>query len=116
MSDCQTCGACCDHFEVVDVYPDDTNFGYLKSADLLRKTEYGFYAMKSISEGDNRCIALEGTVGESVRCTIYDNRPRGCRIFEQDSAICRTTVFVEITRKGKSLFTDDPDSWMKPAA
>lgn len=29
-----------------------------------------------------KCCALEGRVGERVRCTIYENRPSTCRHFE----------------------------------
>ena len=30
----------------------------------------------------NRCIALQGKVGQQVRCTIYENRPSPCRNFQ----------------------------------
>ncbi|MEJ2096277.1 MAG: YkgJ family cysteine cluster protein [Deltaproteobacteria bacterium] len=29
----------------------------------------------------HRCIALEGSIGVHVRCTIYDGRPSPCRNF-----------------------------------
>jgi Fe-S-cluster containining protein len=37
---------------------------------------------------NNRCVALSGVVGESVSCTIYENRPQACRQFKAGSALC----------------------------
>ncbi|CAB4136122.1 Putative zinc- or iron-chelating domain containing protein [uncultured Caudovirales phage] len=37
---------------------------------------------------NNRCAALSGVVGESVSCTIYENRPQACRQFKAGSLLC----------------------------
>jgi Fe-S-cluster containining protein len=39
--------------------------------------------------GNCRCVALEGTVGKQVSCTIYDIRPEVCRKFKPGSPVCR---------------------------
>jgi Fe-S-cluster containining protein len=36
-----------------------------------------------------RCLALAGTVGDAVTCTVYENRPAPCREFENGSSPCR---------------------------
>jgi hypothetical protein len=37
--------------------------------------------MRENPDQPGRCIALEGSVGHSVHCTIYDRRPAACRDF-----------------------------------
>ncbi len=37
-----------------------------------------------------RCTALEGTVGEAVRCTLYAQRPSPCREVEPGDERCTT--------------------------
>ena len=37
--------------------------------------------MRGTDEAPPRCIALEGEVGKSVACTIYEQRPGPCRDF-----------------------------------
>lgn len=39
-------------------------------------------------ERGGQCIALAGTVGEHVRCRIYEVRPQVCRDFVPGSACC----------------------------
>lgn len=36
----------------------------------------------------HRCIALTGTVGLSVGCSIYEDRPTACRAFTPGSTLC----------------------------
>jgi Fe-S-cluster containining protein len=36
----------------------------------------------------NRCCALRGTVGQSVSCSIYQDRPRACQQFQPGSPLC----------------------------
>lgn len=37
--------------------------------------------MRGTDAAPPRCVALEGQVGEAVRCTIYADRPSPCRDF-----------------------------------
>ena len=37
--------------------------------------------MRGTDEAPPRCIALEGRIGQHVRCTIYEQRPGPCRDF-----------------------------------
>ena len=38
---------------------------------------------------EQRCVALEGTLGKRVSCTIYQWRPAGCRAVVPGSRECR---------------------------
>jgi len=42
---------------------------------------------RMLSHG-NRCAALEGTLSETVSCSVYANRPLVCREFQAGSADC----------------------------
>ncbi len=39
-------------------------------------------AMRQTNSQDQHCIALYGTPGQKVQCTIYEHRPSVCRDFE----------------------------------
>lgn len=38
---------------------------------------------------NNRCIALEGEIGVSVKCSVYNCRPHACKKFEVGSELCK---------------------------
>jgi hypothetical protein len=38
---------------------------------------------------NNRCIALEGKVGETVCCMVYPDRPKSCANFVVGSELCK---------------------------
>jgi len=39
-------------------------------------------AMNGTDQAKPRCVALEGVIGESVSCSIYEKRPDCCRAFQ----------------------------------
>lgn len=92
--DCMKCGACCAYWhnipvrekEVKDI--DKRLKIYLKPSPL----EPRGLSMKSV-EGTKRCVGLEGIVGQSVKCSIYDIRPPVCRRFEPGSDLCKKVRF-----------------------
>lgn len=43
----------------------------------------GAFCMQGTGRFPPRCIALEGELGQAVRCTIYDQRPLVCREFNE---------------------------------
>lgn len=45
-------------------------------------------AMRGTECRPSRCVALEGQVGEAVRCGIYTQRPSTCREFDVDDPRC----------------------------
>jgi len=98
MLDCQSCGACCRaiagyNLNYVPVTRDDANRlsreqrkQYLlpmvgnRSAMLLTKS--------SDSTPVLTCKALQGMIGASVSCQVYENRPDVCRRFEPGDHVC----------------------------
>ena len=79
---CLSCGACCAAFRV-DFHPDDLASpekpGVPESMTI--RLLPNLLRMRGTDEAPPRCIALEGEVGMSVRCTIYHDRPGPCRDF-----------------------------------
>ena len=93
--DCVTCGACC-------VNPDENRAeGYVwylevRDTKLLDKPALAKKHVVYDPDGvphlrldpSGRCAALKGKIGERVRCTIYELRPKGCRMLEAGHPRC----------------------------
>ena len=79
---CLSCGVCCTHFRVSFYWAEaDPFMGGTVPAELTEKINDRFVCMKGTNQHNPRCIALEGTVGECVSCSIYDKRSNPCRDF-----------------------------------
>lgn len=94
--DCQACGACCtnpdenrrerfvDYVEVAPASP--------LLADPDRRKRYVVFNADGRPhlrlDPSGRCAALRGPLGARVRCAIYADRPRGCRLVEPGSVRC----------------------------
>ena len=37
---------------------------------------------------NNKCVALEGEVGNFVKCSVYNDRPDSCKKFIVGSELC----------------------------
>lgn len=61
-----------------------------------------------------RCIALEGNIGELVRCTIYENRSSVCRDFDASwiNGICNERC--DKARAAWGLPSLEEDAWAIP--
>ncbi|OHC84384.1 MAG: hypothetical protein A3J99_02675 [Sideroxydans sp. RIFOXYD2_FULL_59_7] len=84
---CLTCGACCANFRIM-LYADEVSPPGGVPRALVEPVGAAF-CMKGTDRFPPRCIALEGEVGQAVRCTIYEQRPLVCREFneyEQDGS------------------------------
>jgi Fe-S-cluster containining protein len=98
--DCTTCGACCTNPDenVAENYP-----WYLEVRDtpLLdeRSRAHANLAKKHVVydpdgvphlrlDPSGRCTALVGKIGARVRCTIYELRPKGCRMLMPGDERC----------------------------
>jgi Fe-S-cluster containining protein len=95
--DCQRCGACCcnpaeNRAEGYhDYVPVELASRLLKRRRILGRytveNEHGERHLKLVGS-EERCAALEGALGRSVRCVIYADRPAACRRVEAGSARC----------------------------
>ena len=83
---CMKCGACCATYPVLfgreelDTEPEGWVPTALAEPYLTRCAH-----MRGTTQSPRRCVALEGTVGAEVRCTIYDQRPSPCRDFAPEA-------------------------------
>jgi uncharacterized protein len=91
--DCTTCGACCAIDSTIITWAhkpienSDENLNFLKINNYIDSYIHGYFQMKT-SKNCDRCIALEGTLGEKVSCNVYENRPSVCKNFEIGSKLC----------------------------
>lgn len=79
---CRSCGACCAYYRVSFYWGeiDEAPGGYVPTE--MTKPEPPFHhVMRGTDRNPPRCVALEGEVGHSVRCAIYERRPSPCRDF-----------------------------------
>jgi uncharacterized protein len=88
LTPCQQCGACCAAFRV-SFYCGEAEPPLAGGvpADLTEQISPYLIAMRGTQTAPVRCIALEGKIGENVRCAIYTRRSSTCRDLEpHDSA------------------------------
>lgn len=78
--DCQRCGACCAHYRVSFYWAeaDDAPGGHIPAA-LTQQLNAHMRCMAGTSSKQPRCVALQGDIGCSVGCGIYEQRPHVCR-------------------------------------
>jgi hypothetical protein len=80
---CVTCGLCCANFRVSFYHGEVEGMPLgVVPAHMTEKLNESRACMKGTSQKNPRCIALSGTLGEQVACTIYEQRPTPCREFE----------------------------------
>lgn len=87
--DCQSCGACCATFRV-SFYWSETDahpLGKIPQA-MTKSISLHHAAMLGTTTKPPRCIALDGVIGESVSCNIYNQRSSTCREFEAGTDAC----------------------------
>jgi len=76
---CLTCGACCASFRVSFYWSEsDETVVNCVPPDMTCHVAPLICAMKGTDQREPRCIALQGSVGVGVWCSIYDRRPSVC--------------------------------------
>lgn len=86
---CVQCGACCARFRVsfywgqTSAHPDGT-----VPIELTEPISAHYVAMRGTNQAQKRCIALSGEIGQTVGCTIYEQRSETCRSFEAGDERC----------------------------
>lgn len=82
LDPCTRCGACCAHQRVVfHASEADDEVGGFVPASLTGVVTDSLRCMEGCDRSPPRCVALRGTIGEAVRCVIYEFRPSPCRDF-----------------------------------
>ena len=72
---CTDCGACCASFRVSFYWSE----GERLPEPMVEKVNPFMACMSGTQGPAPRCVALHGTVGERVRCAVYELRPPVCR-------------------------------------
>lgn len=80
-SPCMTCGACCAYFRVSFYWGEQVSAGGLVPDELTQKISPHLSCMQGTGSKPARCVALGGTIGQTVACTIYPQRSSTCREF-----------------------------------
>jgi len=79
---CLACGACCAVFRVSFYWREaDEESGGVVPPELTDHLTGLRLCMQGTNRSHPRCVALEGEIGQAVRCAIYDRRPSPCRNF-----------------------------------
>jgi Fe-S-cluster containining protein len=86
-SPCQSCGACCATLRITLPRIElESRGGHVPDA-LTEAYTPTTACMREHPDMPGRCIALAGTVGSEVSCTIYGKRPEACREFAPFAAL-----------------------------
>ena len=81
---CQSCGACCAFFRVSFYWREAEAQENPGAVPVCLTQDYtdNLRTMRGTTDKHRcRCVALEGTVGKSVSCSVYSRRPSPCRDF-----------------------------------
>ncbi len=89
VPECTTCGICCFLPLIVPVSRAESERLTSYCEVLLDGSEDEIAVDRMLSRAeDGRCRNLEGTLGENIGCSIYEDRPQVCRDFEAGSDRC----------------------------
>ena len=83
---CLDCGACCASFRVSFYWSEAEARGL--PAEMTEQVNAWFSCMAGTNCAAPHCAALEGEVGQTVRCTVYAHRPHPCREVEAGDSQC----------------------------
>ncbi|NHB56867.1 YkgJ family cysteine cluster protein [Acinetobacter sp. 194] len=72
---CLSCGACCAFFRVSFYWAE----GEPMPQDWIEPLTPVYSCMKGTNQAQPRCIALQGEIGKSVSCSIYQHRSSSCK-------------------------------------
>lgn len=78
---CLDCGACCASFRVSFYWSEVRSAGGTVPDERTEPLPPHRVCMGGTNSKAPRCTALQGTVGQAVRCDIYAERPSTCREF-----------------------------------
>ncbi|HTJ96792.1 MAG TPA: YkgJ family cysteine cluster protein [Rhodocyclaceae bacterium] len=88
LNPCQKCGACCAAYRVSFYAGETDEFpGGIVPNGLVEQINSVMACMRGTEQHPVRCVALRGTIGESVGCSIYEFRPSPCREFSPYSLL-----------------------------
>jgi Fe-S-cluster containining protein len=111
---CLSCGACCCLYRVSFHWQegDDATPGGVPVA-LCEDLNSRMRVMRGTTSRANcRCIALLGTLGEQVACSIHPQRPSPCRAFPASWSEGAANLDCDRARASIGLPPLRPDDWV----
>lgn len=112
---CLTCGACCAHFRVSFYWTEAEQFlGGTVPPEFTGRLTPHLAVMLGTDCAKPRCQALEGNVGESVRCGIYEKRPSPCRELDPSWLHGVASEQCDKARRAHGLPPLTPDTFNEP--
>jgi Fe-S-cluster containining protein len=88
---CTSCGACCAAYRVSFYCGETDGFpGGCVPSGLVEQVTSVMACMRGTAAQPPRCVALQGEIGKSVSCAIYEQRPSPCREFAPLAAVGRS--------------------------
>lgn len=85
-SPCTACGACCAYFRVSFYWAEAEHNGL--DPALVEPLTPVYSCMAGTNAATPRCVALSGTIGEAVACTVYPQRTSPCRELQPGDDKC----------------------------
>lgn len=83
---CLSCGACCATYRVSLYWSEARDLGL--EGTMIQKLNSWRICMAGTNQPSPRCLALKGTIGKDVICTVYSKRPSPCRELRQGDEKC----------------------------
>lgn len=108
-SPCVSCGACCAHFRVSFFWGETAFSGGTVPDHLVETVNPSLVAMKGTCEPKPRCESLDGVIGETVGCAIYEQRSTPCRDFDASWAYGEHDPRCDTARAAHGLRPLTPD-------
>ena len=84
--ECRRCGACCAAFRVSFYWAEADASGL--SPILVEQIGPWYACMTGTNSAAPHCLALTGTVGSNVLCSVYAQRPSPCRKLRPGDSQC----------------------------
>lgn len=100
MNPCQSCGACCATLRITFPAAELAARGGCVP-DALAEPYGNAMCMRTTAAG--ACIALRGTPGQVMACSIYEWRPQACRDFAPLAAVGRSDAACDEARRRRGL-------------
>lgn len=114
---CQKCGACCAYFRVTFYWREGEPSEHNKAVPPDLWIDNGnslFRTLKGTEINHNpKCHALNGTIGVSAKCRVYENRPSPCRNFEASYENGQKNPRCDEARKAHGLPHLNKTDWIK---
>ncbi|MGE5085727.1 MAG: YkgJ family cysteine cluster protein [Bacillota bacterium] len=100
---CVKCGACCSFFRVIFDKDEVHPMSHHVPKEFTEKINTNERIMLGTNQVKIRCVALTGQIGQSVSCSIYENRPSCCRRFAASYENGSKNPNCDLARKAKGL-------------